>query len=164
MPINMNKYQEIFLSEAYEHLDALDVGLIEFEKSPFDEKSAAELMRHAHTFKGIAASMKYGDISNLSHSFEGMVENIKNAEQMKIISHKKYILMTKSGCDFSHINFIIENKEGNRVRKVFYLLLGLASWKATQWQPGLMTFLKFSRRFIVRLSLLENTQVTWILF
>jgi len=78
MGVLMNKYQEIFLSESYEHLDALDAGLIEFEKDPANEEVAAELMRHAHTFKGIAASMEYGEISNLSHSFEGMVENIKN--------------------------------------------------------------------------------------
>lgn len=72
------KYQELFLTEAQEHLDSLDSRLIDFEKSPQDAAVVKELMRHAHTLKGIAASMGYGDISNLAHSFEGMVENMKN--------------------------------------------------------------------------------------
>ena len=75
---NKSKYKELFISEAREHLDGLDSGLIKFEKNTKDVKVMKELMRHAHTLKGIAASMDYGEISNLAHSFEGMVENIKN--------------------------------------------------------------------------------------
>jgi len=59
-------------------LDNLDSGLIKFEKNPKDNEVEKELMRHAHTLKGISAEMGYGEISNLAHSFEGMVENIKN--------------------------------------------------------------------------------------
>ena len=76
----MDQYKDIFLSEAREHLDALDAGLILLEKDPKNPDASTELMRHAHTLKGIAASMEFGQISNLAHSFEGMVENIKNAK------------------------------------------------------------------------------------
>ena len=51
------KYQELFLSEAQEHLDNIDAGLVTLEKNPADTKVVDELMRHAHTLKGIAASM-----------------------------------------------------------------------------------------------------------
>jgi two-component system, chemotaxis family, sensor kinase CheA len=78
MPTDTSKYLDLFISESSEHLDSLDAELIKFEKDTSNQEVMAELMRHAHTLKGIAASMGYGEISNLSHSFEGMVENIKN--------------------------------------------------------------------------------------
>lgn len=76
---NINqKYKELFISEAKEHLDNMDKYLIEFEKNPKDLEVCKNLMRFAHTLKGIAASVGFGEVSNLAHSFEGMVENIKN--------------------------------------------------------------------------------------
>jgi len=72
------KYGELFISEAHDHLDALDAGLLRFEKQPHSVEIAQELMRHSHTLKGMVASIEYGDLSNLAHSFEGMVENVKN--------------------------------------------------------------------------------------
>jgi len=76
--IDQSKYTDLFLSEAREHLDTIDTALLKFEKNTQDKKAAEELMRHAHTLKGMASEMGYGELSNLTHSFEGMVENIKN--------------------------------------------------------------------------------------
>jgi len=75
---DQSKYQELFISEALEHIDNLDMALIALEKNKGDKKILEELMRHSHTLKGMAASMNYGEISNLAHSFEGMLENMKN--------------------------------------------------------------------------------------
>ncbi len=75
---NIDKYLDLFISESKEHLDSLDTLLIELEKDPQKTEILMELMRHSHTLKGIAASVGFGEISNLAHSFEGMVENIKN--------------------------------------------------------------------------------------
>ncbi|MFA5993570.1 MAG: chemotaxis protein CheW [Parcubacteria group bacterium] len=76
--VDQEKYKELFLSESQEHLDSLDAGLVRFEQDMGSQEIAKELMMHSHTLKGIAATMGYGEISNLAHSFEGMVENIKN--------------------------------------------------------------------------------------
>jgi len=76
--VDLEKFKDLFLSEAHELLDNLDIGLIEFEKNPKDKDTVKKLMRYAHTLKGISAEMGFGELSNLSHSFEGMVENIKN--------------------------------------------------------------------------------------
>jgi two-component system chemotaxis sensor kinase CheA len=70
--------KELFISEAHEHLDALDNGLISLEKDSENADLQKELMRHSHTLKGIAATASFGEISNLAHSFEGMIENMKN--------------------------------------------------------------------------------------
>lgn len=72
------KYQNLFLSESNELLDKIDADLIKLEKNPQDQEVILALMRNAHTLKGEAAAMGYGEISNVTHSFEGMVENIKN--------------------------------------------------------------------------------------
>ena len=76
--MDTSKYKELFLSEAREHLDSLDSGLIKLERSPKDSAILTELMMHAHSLKGIAATAGFGEIANLAHSFEGMVENLKN--------------------------------------------------------------------------------------
>ncbi len=76
--VDQEKYKQLFLSESQEHLDILDAGLVRFEADMGNQEIAKELMMHSHTLKGIAATMGYGEISNLAHSFEGMVENIKN--------------------------------------------------------------------------------------
>jgi len=76
--MNYDKYKDIFISEANEHLDLLDSNLIELEKNPKNKDTLKELMRHSHTLKGIAATAGLGKISNLVHSLEGMLENIKN--------------------------------------------------------------------------------------
>lgn len=78
MITNQDKYLDLFVSEAHDHLDLLEEELIKLEKTPKDKNILKELMRHAHTLKGAAATVGFGDISNLAHSFEGMVENIKN--------------------------------------------------------------------------------------
>lgn len=75
---DISKYQDLFSSESGELLDKLDSDLIKLEKNPQDSETILALMRNAHTLKGEAATMGYGEISNLTHSFEGMVENIKN--------------------------------------------------------------------------------------
>ncbi|PCI29871.1 hypothetical protein COB52_02110 [Candidatus Kaiserbacteria bacterium] len=76
--IELEKFKDLFLSEAHDLLNSLDTALIKFEKKPKDKEIVKELMRYAHTLKGISAEMGYGDLSNLAHSFEGMVENVKN--------------------------------------------------------------------------------------
>ena len=76
--VDQEKYKELFLSESQDHLDSLDAGLVRLEKDMGNQSIAKELMMHSHTLKGMAATMGYGELSNLAHSFEGMVENIKN--------------------------------------------------------------------------------------
>jgi two-component system, chemotaxis family, sensor kinase CheA len=76
--MDTQRYKELFLSEAQEHIDSLDSGLLTLEKNPHDPTLIKELMRHSHTLKGMASTMGYGEISNLAHSFEGMLENLKN--------------------------------------------------------------------------------------
>jgi len=76
--VDLEKFKDLYLSEAHEILDNLDIALIEFEKTPTNKSVVKKLMRYAHTLKGISAEMGYGELSNLAHSFEGMVENIKN--------------------------------------------------------------------------------------
>ncbi|MBN1162445.1 Hpt domain-containing protein [Patescibacteria group bacterium] len=73
-----SKYLDLFISEATEHLDGIDNGLVELEREPSNEELLSELLRHTHTLKGIAATMGYGNISNLSHSLESMLGNLKD--------------------------------------------------------------------------------------
>jgi two-component system, chemotaxis family, sensor kinase CheA len=76
--MDVDKYKDLFLSESFEHLNGIDSFLVKLERHPEETDLYVEVLRHAHTLKGISAAMGYEYISDLAHSLEGMVENIKN--------------------------------------------------------------------------------------
>jgi two-component system chemotaxis sensor kinase CheA len=81
--IDTSEYMEIFLSESREHLDILNKALLELEKNPEDRDRINEIFRSAHTLKGMAATMGFMDISELSHRMENVLDLIRN-EELKI--------------------------------------------------------------------------------
>ncbi|NOZ76314.1 MAG: chemotaxis protein CheA [Euryarchaeota archaeon] len=68
------------MSEAGEHLDLLNKALLELERDPGDMDRVNEIFRSAHTLKGMAATMGYRDISELSHKLENVLDRIRNRE------------------------------------------------------------------------------------
>lgn len=75
------KYQQLFIDEAQEHLQTLNSSLLDFEKNPTDTELAEGMMRAAHTLKGMAASMGYKDIENLTHQTEDLLENLRTGKE-----------------------------------------------------------------------------------
>ncbi len=75
--MDMTKYRDLFLSEARDHLQGMSDCLMALEKDPSASDSIDELFRHAHSVKGMAASMGYGKIAELSHRMEDMMDAIR---------------------------------------------------------------------------------------
>ncbi len=76
MPIDMTKYLCLFVSEAQEHLEALSSDLVLLEK----EKSrdiVDSMFRHAHSIKGMAASMGFAQIATIAHHVEDLVDLLR---------------------------------------------------------------------------------------
>src|SRR5437870_11082022 len=69
MTMDMSRYLGLFVTEAIEHLEALgrDLVRIEKEKSP---ELIDSMFRHAHSVKGMAASMGFEGIATLAHRVE----------------------------------------------------------------------------------------------
>ena len=69
----MSRYLGLFVAEASEHLEALGRDLVSLEGTPTTEK-VDSLFRHAHSVKGMAASMGLEPIAQLAHRVEDLVE------------------------------------------------------------------------------------------
>lgn len=69
-----SKYRDLFFEETDEYLQTLNDCLLQLEKSP-DEKSVLdEIFRAAHTLKGMAATMGYKTMTELTHNMENVLE------------------------------------------------------------------------------------------
>ena len=70
MTDELEQFKEIFVSESKENLSVLNAALLNLEKTPEDTSLLNEISRVAHTLKGMAATMGYEKITELSHEME----------------------------------------------------------------------------------------------
>ena len=78
--MNMSKYMDLFLSEAREHLSAIEDDMARLEQEPEDRPALQELFRHAHSIKGMAASMGFRTVAELSHGIEDVLDRVKQRQ------------------------------------------------------------------------------------
>jgi len=78
--MNMSKYMDLFLAEAREHLSAIEDDMARLEQEPEDRPALNELFRHAHSIKGMAASMGFGTIAELAHGIEDVLDGVKQRQ------------------------------------------------------------------------------------
>ena len=74
----MSRYLGLFVAEASEHLEALGRDLVALEGTPSAE-TVDSLFRHAHSVKGMAASMGLEPIAQLAHRVEDLVDVARRA-------------------------------------------------------------------------------------
>lgn len=79
MEEDLSKYKELFKDEAKEYLNRLNVLVMKLEDKSYDEKTVDEIFRIFHTLKGMAATVGYGKIEELSHDIEESLEEIKKS-------------------------------------------------------------------------------------
>ena len=78
--MNKNDYLELFFEETREHLQLLNEGLLRIEQNPSDEEPIHEIFRAVHTIKGMAATMGFEQITELSHKMENLLGKIRDKE------------------------------------------------------------------------------------
>ncbi|MDT8317601.1 MAG: chemotaxis protein CheA [bacterium] len=78
--MDMSKYKGMFISETKEHLQTMNSLIISLEKNPEGKEDIEALFREAHSIKGMAASMGYDSISDLSHKMEDMMDLFRKGE------------------------------------------------------------------------------------
>lgn len=77
MEINQ-QYLDMFIEESKEHLQSCSDNLLELEKNPDDLSIVNEIFRSAHTLKGMAATMGFEDLADLTHKMENVLDAIRN--------------------------------------------------------------------------------------
>lgn len=71
---NINQYRDLFFEETDEYLQTLDDSVLELERNPQDRELLDEIFRAAHTLKGMAATMGYKTMTDLTHHMENVFE------------------------------------------------------------------------------------------
>jgi len=73
----MGKYLGLFVSEASDHLNGLAEDLVRLERASRQGEDRSHIVdsmfRHAHSVKGMAASMQFDGISSLAHRAEDLL-------------------------------------------------------------------------------------------
>jgi two-component system chemotaxis sensor kinase CheA len=90
--MDMSKYRDLFISEAREHVQGMSNCILVLEKEPASDESINELFRHAHSVKGMSASMGYAKIAELSHHLEDMMDEVRK-DQLSLSSGVTDVLL-----------------------------------------------------------------------
>lgn len=75
----MSRYLGLFVQESAEHLEAMGRGLLALERGE-DPSAVDAVFRHAHSVKGMAASMGFEPIADLAHRLEDLYDLPRRGE------------------------------------------------------------------------------------
>ena len=75
--MDMSQYKNLFLSESREYLRAIAEQVVALEQSPAEKGAIDSLFRAAHSLKGMAASMEYGEVVLVAHGMEDLMARVR---------------------------------------------------------------------------------------
>ncbi len=78
--MDMSQYRDLFIAETKEHLGGMNESLAGLAKDPADKEKINSLFRFAHSVKGMGASMGYGDIAELAHAMEDLMDAVRRGD------------------------------------------------------------------------------------
>jgi two-component system chemotaxis sensor kinase CheA len=76
-----SQYAELFLAESREHLGAINQQLLEWEREPEAVEPVGGVFRSVHTIKGMAATMGYEVVTDLSHQMENLLDILRTGKR-----------------------------------------------------------------------------------
>src|SRR5690349_9767140 len=75
--MDVSEYLPMFLAEAREHLQELNLALVRIEETPDDRETIDEIFRVAHSMKGMSATMGFAAMAALTHQVEDVFELLR---------------------------------------------------------------------------------------
>src|SRR3712207_338342 len=73
----MDEYLPMFLAEGREHLQELNLAVVQIEETPDDQATVDEIFRIAHSLKGMSATMGFAGMAALTHQMEDVFELLR---------------------------------------------------------------------------------------
>ena len=67
-----------FISEGLEHLDSIELNIINLEQSPEDRECINAIFRPFHTIKGVSGFLNLKEINKFSHAMESLLDDARN--------------------------------------------------------------------------------------
>jgi len=74
-------YQEMYVSEALEHVEIMNQALLKLEEKPKSKEHIDLIFRSAHTIKGMAATMGYIQTKDLCKNIENIFDEIRKKQK-----------------------------------------------------------------------------------
>jgi len=87
-----------FITEAGEHIESVEAGLLELEGTPGDGDVINRIFRGFHTIKGMAGFLNLSDIGSVAHSAENLLDNARKG-QLELIG-------SNTDCVFESIDML----------------------------------------------------------
>lgn len=75
-----SQYLSMFLEESMDNLQTLNEAVLQLEQEPDNVDKLNEIFRVAHTIKGMAATMGYNRMAELTHKMEDVLSEFRNGE------------------------------------------------------------------------------------
>ena len=110
--MDMSQYRDLFVSESRGHLSAFNELVVQLEENVSDRAAVDEIFRHAHSLKGMAATMQFEAITALAHRMEDLLSRVRNDEC--VFSADMADLLLEGGDLLSSMVSIIETGEGQQ--------------------------------------------------
>ncbi len=79
--MDTSEYMPMFLAEAQEHLQELNLAVVRLEDNPRDRETVDEIFRAAHSLKGMSATMGFAQIAKLTHEMEDVFELLRQRNE-----------------------------------------------------------------------------------
>src|SRR5690349_24407777 len=76
----MDEYLPMFLAEGREHLQELNLAVVQIEETPDGQATVDEIFRIAHSMKGMSATMGFSGMAALTHEMEDVFELLRQRE------------------------------------------------------------------------------------
>lgn len=78
--MDTSQYLNMFLEESMDNLQTLNEALLELEQNPSDVDILNRIFRVAHTIKGMAATMGFMTMSELTHKMEDVLSKFREGQ------------------------------------------------------------------------------------
>ncbi len=75
--MDTSEYMPMFLAEAREHLQELNLAVVRLEDNPRGRDTVDEIFRIAHSLKGMSATMGFAQVAALTHKMEDVFELLR---------------------------------------------------------------------------------------
>ncbi|WP_017185286.1 chemotaxis protein CheA [Alkalibacillus haloalkaliphilus] len=134
-----NQYLDIFIDESKENLQVVNDQLLNLEKDSTNLSIVDEIFRAAHTLKGMAATMGYEDLSDLTHKMENVLDAIRQ-EQLTVTTDVMDVLLDSVEYLEDMISDISEGGSGAKeVESIVSKLKAIESGEAVAETPSEVT-------------------------
>jgi two-component system chemotaxis sensor kinase CheA len=78
--MDMSPYRDLFVSESRNHLAIFNELIVQLEDNLSDRAAIDEMFRHAHSLKGMAATMQFDAVTTLAHRMEDLLGRVRSDE------------------------------------------------------------------------------------